>query len=57
MMVLFLVGLVTIILMRTLRQDYARYRREDELDDLVCSPLYLVAHTIDLNQSYYIQGS
>lgn len=34
MMVLFLVGLVTIILMRTLRQDYARYRREDELDDL-----------------------
>lgn len=34
MLVLFLVGLVTMILMRTLRKDYARYSREDELDDL-----------------------
>lgn len=33
MMVLFLVGLVTMILMRTLRRDYARYSR-DEFDDL-----------------------
>lgn len=29
MMVMFLVGLVTIILMRTLRKDYARYAKED----------------------------
>mgnify|MGYP000910454925 CR=1 FL=1 len=33
MMVLFLVGLVTMILMRTLRRDYARYSRDD-FDDL-----------------------
>lgn len=35
MMVIFLVGLVSMILMRTLRKDYARYSKEDELDDLV----------------------
>ncbi len=35
MMVIFLVGLVSMILMRTLRKDYARYSREEELDDLV----------------------
>eukprot|EP01135_Chromosphaera_perkinsii_P004915 Nk52_evm20s304 gene=Nk52_evmTU20s304 len=35
MMVLFLVGLVSMILMRTLRQDFARYSRDEEdLDDL-----------------------
>lgn len=34
MMVIFLVGLVSMILMRTLRKDYARYSREEELDDL-----------------------
>ena len=34
MMVLFLVGIVTIILMRTIRMDYARYSREDDLDDM-----------------------
>lgn len=33
MMVLFLIGLVSMILMRTLRRDYARYSR-DEFDDL-----------------------
>lgn len=33
MMVIFLVGLVSMILMRTLRRDYARYSR-DEFDDL-----------------------
>lgn len=33
MMVLFLVGLVSMILMRTLRRDYARYSRDD-FDDL-----------------------
>ena len=35
MMGIFLVGLVSMILMRTLRKDYARYSREEELDDLV----------------------
>eukprot|EP00039_Didymoeca_costata_P000569 m.46252 g.46252 ORF g.46252 m.46252 type:complete len:596 (+) comp10350_c0_seq2:1624-3411(+) len=34
MMVLFLVGLVSMILMRTLRKDYARYSREQDLDDM-----------------------
>ena len=34
-MVIFLVGLVTMILMRTLRKDFARYQKEDELEDLV----------------------
>ena len=36
MMVIFLVGLVSMILMRTLRKDYARYSKEDDLDDMVC---------------------
>ena len=34
-MVIFLVGLVSMILMRTLRKDYARYSKDDELDDMV----------------------
>ena len=33
MMVIFLVGIVTMILMRTLRKDYARYNEKD-IDDL-----------------------
>ena len=36
MMVIFLVGLVSMILMRTLRKDYARYSKEEEMDDMVC---------------------
>jgi hypothetical protein len=35
-MVIFLVGLVSMILMRTLRKDYARYSKDEELDDMVC---------------------
>lgn len=35
-MVIFLVGLVSMILMRTLRKDYARYSKEEEMDDMVC---------------------
>ena len=35
MMVIFLVGLVSMILMRTLRKDYARYSKEDDLDEMV----------------------
>lgn len=34
MMVIFLVGLVSMILMRTLRKDYARYSKDEDLDDL-----------------------
>ncbi|KAL5968974.1 Transmembrane 9 superfamily member 3 [Taenia solium] len=34
MMVIFLVVLVSMILLRTLRKDYARYNREDTLEDL-----------------------
>jgi hypothetical protein len=37
MMVIFLVGLVSMILMRTLRKDYARYSKDEELDDMVRS--------------------
>lgn len=35
MMVIFLVGLVSMILMRTLRKDYARYSKDEEADDMV----------------------
>lgn len=34
MMVIFLVGLVSMILMRTLRKDYARYSKEEDGDDM-----------------------
>ncbi len=34
MMVIFLVGLVTMILMRTLRKDYARYSKEEDMEDM-----------------------
>ena len=34
MMVIFLVGLVSMILMRTLRKDYARYNKDDDVDDM-----------------------
>ena len=34
MMVIFLVGLVSMIMMRTLRRDYARYSKDEDLDDL-----------------------
>ena len=35
MMVIFLVGLVSMILMRTLRKDYARYSKEEDIDEMV----------------------
>lgn len=34
MMVIFLVGLVTMILLRTLRKDYARYSKDEDMDDM-----------------------
>ena len=40
MMVIFLVGLVSMILMRTLRKDYARYSKEEEGDDMVTFVVY-----------------
>ena len=33
-MVIFLVGLVSMILMRTLRKDYARYSKDDDIDEM-----------------------
>lgn len=42
MMVIFLVGLVSMILMRTLRKDYARYNKEEDLDDMVRFRVYLI---------------
>ena len=36
MMVLFLTGLVSVILLRTIKRDYARYDREEGLADFVC---------------------
>ena len=35
MMVIFLVGLVWMILVRTLKKDYARYQKDEDLDDMV----------------------
>ena len=32
MMAIFLVGLVVMILLRTLRKDFARYRKDDEFN-------------------------
>jgi hypothetical protein len=44
MVVLFLVGLVSMILMRTLRKDYARYSRKDDIDEMVC--IHLRTYTV-----------
>jgi Endomembrane protein 70 len=41
MMVIFLTGLVSMILMRTLRNDYAKYARED--DDIESLVNYFIA--------------
>lgn len=35
MMVIFLVGLVSMILLRTVRKDYARYSQDEEVDAMV----------------------
>lgn len=43
MMVIFLTGLVSMILMRTLRNDYAKYaREEDDLETLVSIKVLLI---------------
>lgn len=38
MLVVFLVAVVAVILMRTLRKDLARYSKDMATDDLVCAP-------------------
>ena len=46
MMVIFLTGLVSMILMRTLRNDYAKYAREDDdLESLVMFPQTFMCHS------------
>lgn len=47
MMVIFLTGLVSMILMRTLRNDYAKYAREDDdLETLVIYFFYVVVYSL-----------
>lgn len=43
MLVIFLVGVVAVILMRTLRKDFARYSKDEFIDDMVwiCVLLYI----------------
>lgn len=41
MMVIFLVGLVSMILMRTLGKDYARYSKDEDIDDMVLTAFNL----------------
>jgi hypothetical protein len=59
MMVIFLTGLVSMILMRTLRNDYAKYAREDDdLETLVmifdfCLYRRLFLFDIDIIASNY----
>jgi hypothetical protein len=47
MMVIFLTGLVSMILMRTLRNDYAKYaREEDDLETLVSNQKLPLSATV-----------
>lgn len=41
MMVIFLVGLVSMILLRTVRKDYARYSQDEEVDAMVFYNIFL----------------
>ena len=50
MMVIFLVGLVSMILMRTLRKDYARYSKDDDLDDMVSDILCFSVLCSEVNE-------
>uniref|UniRef100_A0A6B0VDG5 Transmembrane 9 superfamily member n=1 Tax=Ixodes ricinus TaxID=34613 RepID=A0A6B0VDG5_IXORI len=52
MMVIFLVGLVSMILMRTLRKDYARYSKDEEMDDMVGNEWQIVQVERDLGDEY-----
>jgi hypothetical protein len=46
MMVIFLVGLVSMILLRTVRKDYARYSQDEEVDAMVNNIFYLNFHFV-----------
>ena len=48
MMVIFLVGLVSMILMRTLRKDYARYSKDDDIDEMVSGTGLVIATIIGM---------
>lgn len=55
MMVIFLTGLVSMILMRTLRNDYAKYAREDDdLESLVMSLNFYLSIGSLSNISFFI---
>jgi hypothetical protein len=58
MMVIFLVGIVSMILMRTLRKDYARYNEKD-IDDMVSGLLTVQVYKFQLtmiNKALRIEG-
>ena len=58
MMVIFLTGLVSMILMRTLRNDYAKYAREDDdLESLVCFLNFYLSQFQNLVRWCYSLGS
>lgn len=43
MMVLFLTGLVSVILLRTIKRDYARYGREEDVPDFASIPVIWIS--------------
>jgi Endomembrane protein 70 len=53
MMVIFLVGLVSMILMRTLRKDYARYSKDEEMDDMVSNFCNCLVMTINYHVNFH----
>lgn len=58
MMVIFLTGLVSMILMRTLRNDYAKYAREDDdLETLVILSSLLYVMLFYFHFKFYLQNT
>lgn len=53
MMVIFLVGLVSMILMRTLRKDYARYSKDEDIDDMVSFEFFMYIETCFLFEKVF----
>lgn len=53
-MVIFLTGLVSMILMRTLRNDYAKYARED--DDLESLVIFFFLNESCIRQLHIFYG-
>lgn len=59
MMVLFLTGLVSVILLRTVKRDFTRYDREEGLTDFVSTetkdgapPLFFTEKFLDIGQRF-----